>query len=363
MYNIYYYGIKGLIYMKPFKKISVSDLKPGMVTAQDFVINNTNLITKNYLMDMAVINKLNLNYAAYDIYVYCPENSSPHYKEKKRFEALQNSLNDISSCIEETFTFANEKQSISIDQIRSISNDIISLLDSKNNIVKCINLPRDFKKYLYTHSTNVALLSMLIAQWMKLDQKTVSLICHSAMLHDIGKTAIPISILEKKGPLTKSEFKLCETHALKGYEIVKNTPFINPAILQGILFHHERLDGTGYPMHLKEDKIPNFARIIAVADTFDAITSNHAYKQKTSPLHALATIKDCSLNKLDPLICHILIMNIAKFYEGQSIILSNDRIGELIKINMDNLLYPIICVDNEVIDLSKNHSLSIKDFV
>lgn len=349
--------------MKPVKKISVSNLQPGMITAQDFVINKSNLLNKDYLMNDSVIKKLKLNYSSYDIYIHCNENDIVYYNEQKKFEDLQKSLNDISSGIEQLFSATKQGQLVSIDQVRSLSSKLINFLNCRSNIIKFINLPRDSKKYLYSHSINVALLSILIAQWMNLDEKSTNLISNAALLHDIGKITIPENIIGKPGFLRKDEFDLCKTHSLRGYEIVKNTPYINPAVLQAILFHHERLDGTGYPMHLKDDKIPTFPRIIAVSDTFDAVTSNRCYKEKSNPLDGLAIIKDSSFYKLDPVISHTFILNISKHYEGQSVILNNNKIGELIKLNLDNLLCPIISLDNEVIDLSKNHSISIKDFI
>lgn len=117
-------------------------------------------------------------------------------------------------------------------------------------------------------------------------------------------------------------------------------------------------------MHLKDDKIPLLARITAVADTFDAITSNHEYKTKKNPLFALESIYEDSFSKFDAKIATTFIHNISKYYEGTMIKLNYSSEAYIVKLNQNNFFKPIICVDNNnVIDLSKQDELEIVDFI
>ncbi len=137
-------------------------------------------------------------------------------------------------------------------------------------------------RYTACHSANVARYAEMIAKEMGLSSKKCSDIKLAAQLHDIGKIGIPEQILNKPTKLTKEEFDIIKTHPNVGYNILKDIKrFQQNGVLDGILFHHERENGSGYPNGLKSDEIPLVAKIIAVADSFDAITSKRIYRNES----------------------------------------------------------------------------------
>src|SRR5579871_5586179 len=153
--------------------------------------------------------------------------------------------------------------------------------------------------YTRGHSDRVTRYSMLIAKEMNLPPSFMETLQISAQLHDVGKIGIEDHILKKPGALTEEEFEVMKTHTTKGANILRPVTQL-AEMLPGIELHHEALDGRGYPYGLKGDQIPLLARVIAVADTFDALTTNRPYQQAHTPEQALQIIKNIAGKRLDP---------------------------------------------------------------
>ncbi|MDX6274752.1 MAG: hypothetical protein QOJ92_1962 [Frankiales bacterium] len=156
-------------------------------------------------------------------------------------------------------------------------------------------------KDLYTrgHSERVSLGSVLIARQLGMREDRVGAIRYAGMLHDVGKLGVPTRVLQKSGHLTQEEFDAIKLHPVRGFEMLRGIDFLSEA-LAGIIHHHERLDGRGYPMGLKGQDIPEFARIIAVADALDAMTSTRSYRAAKSVDEALAEIRASAGAQFDP---------------------------------------------------------------
>ncbi len=153
--------------------------------------------------------------------------------------------------------------------------------------------------YTRGHSDRVTRYSLLIGKEMKLDAMFMETLQVSAQLHDVGKIGIEDHILKKPGALTEEEFEVMKTHTTKGANILRPVTQL-AEMLPGIELHHEALDGRGYPYGLKGEQIPLLARVIAVADTFDALTTNRPYQQAHTPEQALQIIKNLANKRLDP---------------------------------------------------------------
>lgn len=153
--------------------------------------------------------------------------------------------------------------------------------------------------YTRGHSERVARASVIIARTVGLSQQRTSTLHFAGMLHDVGKLGVPTRVLQKTGALTDEEFATIARHPVRGLEMVREIEFLGEAF-EGILHHHERLDGRGYPMGLVGDAIPEFARIIAVADAFDSMTSNRSYRQARTAQEALRELTTCAGTQFDP---------------------------------------------------------------
>jgi HD-GYP domain-containing protein (c-di-GMP phosphodiesterase class II) len=134
----------------------------------------------------------------------------------------------------------------------------------------------------------------------------VSSLRYAGMLHDVGKLGVPTGVLQKAGRLTDEEYEAIQKHTLRGREIVKDLEFLGEAI-EGILLHHERIDGRGYPMGKVGAEIPEFARIIAVADAFDSMTTTRSYRGARSLEDAFEELRRCKGSQFDPVMVEALI--------------------------------------------------------
>jgi HD-GYP domain-containing protein (c-di-GMP phosphodiesterase class II) len=194
-----------------------------------------------------------------------------------------------------------------------------------------------------------------------MDNESIYTVALAGMLHDIGKALVDHNILFKPDRLSAYEMSNMKEHSKFGYEIIKNNPTVPREVLAAVLFHHERSDGKGYPSGLIEDQTPFLARIIAVSDVFDAITSDRVYKQKVSSFKAFSIIKDESFRGLDPRVCEVFLSNIATFFVNNRVKLNDGRIGDVVYINKYALNRPLVRVNNEFVDLSMDYSVDIDD--
>ena len=163
---------------------------------------------------------------------------------------------------------------------------------------------KDF--YTRGHSERVSRGATMLARQIGMDTERVEAIRYAGMLHDVGKLGVPTKVLQKTGPLTEEELAAIQLHPMRGLEIVRQIGFLTEA-LDGIMHHHERMDGKGYPMGLAGDEIPEFARVIAVADAFDSMTSTRSYRGARSVEEAVAELRKCSGMQFDPMLVDAFI--------------------------------------------------------
>ena len=171
-------------------------------------------------------------------------------------------------------------------------------------------------KYTHGHSKRVTLYSLILGRALNLDKSMLEKLQLAGLLHDIGKIGTPESILNKAGGLTHEEFSVIQKHPSKGREILKKIKQLSD-IAFWLRSHHEKYDGTGYPDNLKGEDIPLAARILAIADTYDAMTSDRSYRKGLPHEVAMAEIKRCSGTQFDPLIVEVFLKKEAFFKEAK----------------------------------------------
>jgi len=186
-----------------------------------------------------------------------------------------------------------------------------ALLSSILQIVKVVEA-----KDVYTagHSVRVAEYSEEIARGMGLNEYDIEILKNLANLHDIGKIQIDLSLLNKRGKLSDSDWKEIKRHPIVGYDIVKEITFLKDKA-DAVLYHHERIDGSGYPYGKKGDDIPLFAKILCVADSYDAMTTKRPYREALSREQAIFELKRNSGKQFDPVVCETMIEILEKKYQ------------------------------------------------
>lgn len=215
--------------------------------------------------------------------------------------------------------------------------------------------------YTYQHNIGVGVLATLIGRWMNMSEAELAVLSLAATLHDIGKLKIPSELLNKPGKLTTQEYELIKKHTILGYEMLKETTGANSHITLTALQHHERSDGRGYPLGLKDEQIDGYSKIVAVADIFHAMSSKRPYRDPV-PFHIIVDqMRRGSFGALDPNIVSVFLENIVKRTVGREVVLTDGRAGEIVFLNPHDIETPLIKVDDEYIDLSKLNTIKIKE--
>lgn len=249
--------------------------------------------------------------------------------------------------IKKTFGNLEKGMEITDDKVQSMNflvKDIVNeLLKSKDMVVNMNDL-RVFDDYTFYHSVNVAVLSIIMGVSLNLDKDSLFKLGLAAILHDIGKVFIPKEILNKNVDLTEDEFQLIKSHSAKGYEYLRDNYQIPSITYIGILQHHEKFNGRGYPLNLKEESISLFGRIIALADVYDALTSKRSYRDPMSPSEAIEYIMGNGGVHFDPRLVAIFIKKVAPYPVGTCVLLSNNNTGILLENHMEYSLRPKIRV-------------------
>jgi HD-GYP domain-containing protein (c-di-GMP phosphodiesterase class II) len=250
-------------------------------------------------------------------------------------------------------------RNLNYDYIRTASDKICNYLNINIDILTLLLSVGDRSLYVYSHPVKVAFISFVIGKWMGMESSELSRLVCTGMVHDIGKAKIRDSILNKPDKLTNEERQIIRNHPVMGYRLLAGLGVLDKDILLGVLSHHERQDGSGYPRRQKGDQIHKFGKIIAIADIYDAMTSRRPYQDKSTPFKAIEEIQALSFGFLDPLICQVFLNNIINFYYGKTVRLNNDLVGEIVYVNPEEMTRPLIHCEDEYINLTQERDLKI----
>lgn len=225
--------------------------------------------------------------------------------------------------------------------------------------------PRSFAEtdYYIHNSVCSALTSFQLAQWAGFKQKEWMQIALAGLLKDIGNIRLDRSILTKPTPLTREETEEMKQHTVQGYQLLKNIAALNEGVKLAALQHHERVDGTGYPLGIDSTKIHPYAKIVSIADIFHAMTLNKAYRKAESPYLVLEQLQNDAFGKLDPSYVTVFIEKVTQFHQGTVVRLSDDRTGEIVFSDRLHPTRPWVSVHGQIINLTKDRHLHIKEIV
>lgn len=266
--------------------------------------------------------------------------SSVHKFEKRK-------LSEYSQKEKDYFNGINEVAEELLENVLSNKNVLLSLVDIKS-----------MDNYTYAHSVNVAVISIVIGISLNLNKENLTHLCIGALIHDIGKTLIPSEILQKPGKLTPEEFEIIKTHPRLGYDFLNQFYSLSAHVRLIVLQHHERFDGFGYPDGTAANKISYLARIVSIADVYDALTSDRPYKRAMCPSDALEYIMSNAATLFDYEIVNVFCRIIIPFPKGTIVSLSNGDIGVVEQTLPNFPLRPIVKIiksnDSEKIGLHLN---------
>lgn len=238
-----------------------------------------------------------------------------------------------------SYLFNDTKSDDFVNATNSVTNDLMKAITDNDAIAVDIGALKVSDEYTFKHSVDVATISMIIAKRYGFLDKDVYEIGIAGLLHDIGKTKIPNEVLNKEGKLTDEEFYLMKQHALFGYNILKEKSEISNAILLGVLQHHEKMNGNGYPLGVPEEKITDFAKIISTADIYDALVTERPYKKAFSQRDAVEMMMAMT-DELDIDVMRCFLHSVILYPVGTTVQLSNGEKAKVVENNADYILRP-----------------------
>jgi HD-GYP domain-containing protein (c-di-GMP phosphodiesterase class II) len=252
-------------------------------------------------------------------------------------------LEEGTDLVEELFTSCRASGSLDIAQVQPLVRELVAqYTGNSDKPVKLLDLDR-FDRYTYRHAVNVALLYITIAKdWCILREQLEELVL-AAMLHDIGKVRIDLAIIDKRGALTDEEWEIVCQHPAWGAEIIQQKLPGGPG-LSIVYSHHERLDGSGYPDRLLGFAIDQHARLAAVCDVYDALTTTRSYKGKLDFSRAIDILVHGAGTLFDPALVHQFIRHTGRFPVGTFVQLSSGYVGVVKRVNTDALWRPMVAL-------------------
>ena len=258
------------------------------------------------------------------------------------------------------YLFSNPQSDDFMSTADNISTDLMKAIMENDAIAVDISALRLSDEYTFQHSVDVASIAMIIAKHHGFSQEDVYKIGITGLLHDVGKSQIPNEILNKPGKLTDDEFTIMKQHSVFGYNILKQKPNISTDILLGVLQHHEKINGKGYPIGVDNKMICPFARILAVADIYDALVTERPYKKAFTQRDATEMIMAMS-HELDVKAIQSFLDSILLYPIGTVVTLSNGEKAKVVKNNEGYPLRPKVVAlhSGRVYDLSQTGCASL----
>jgi len=339
--------------------IFTKDLVPGMCIGGDVIARDgfIKLLTQGAVLTQSQIDSLR-NWGLPSIYI---NDSTEKMKDKviavhMTKKEFAKGYNDTLDKIVHAFGHIKKFREVPIVEMQELVEQKIILLAETVGVLEHLHDIRCYSDNTFNHSLHVAIIAGILGKWCNYKNAELKNLILTGLLHDIGKLIIPLSILDKPGSLTDEEFAVIKKHPQEGYQMVKDDARISKNVKLGIWQHHERLDGSGYPLGLVGDEIYGGAKIISIADVYDAMTSDRVYRRKMTPFEALNILADSMFEKLEPAACLTFMNNMGDYLTGSNVALSNGQKAKIIAINARDRYFtkPVVCMQNgRFLDLKK----------
>lgn len=350
------------------KAISVEDLKPGMTLARTLVnddmvviLSEGTLLTKAHITRLSFLNlplvyikdeyELNTNFQNV-VSMFSPSN------------AFVTSYKEILGTAKSIFDSTIKDGKIPIKETSDLVDKSLFSMTKESGAVDYLLELNHLASDIYNHSLRVAVLAGVLGKWMHFSRKKTEELIMAGFLHDIGKTKFSKRLLEKQIKFLQGEdLEAYMKHTVDGHHILSEEADFPDSIKLTALQHHECMDGSGFPFNSTGKDIHEFARIIAVVDRYDNITTEREGQKKETPFVAIDSITTDMYTKLDPHVCVPFLANIRQAFLGSRILLSNGLEGTIVRYPNDLTSKPLVRISQEVIvDLNKEGNLTILEY-
>ncbi|MFC4387134.1 HD-GYP domain-containing protein [Gracilibacillus marinus] len=317
--------------------VSTSMLREGIELAKPIYDGKGRvLVQRNVKLTNRMVNRLKSSGITY---VYMRDKFTedilitPPISAEERLDAVNKIKTSFQSIESKDIKNASHLMDAASEQMNDIVKGLIGNLYEQEEVMHYLSDLLIIDDYVFNHSLNVTIYTLALAKELRYNKKDLQVIGLGSLLHDIGKVYIPQEILNKEGKLTDTEFQIVKAHTEYGFEILRKSHSIPLLVAHCAFQHHERLDGSGYPRGLKEDKIHPYAKILGIADVFDAVTSNRVYRKAMLPHEGIEILYQGADSKFDKKLIDIFKRTVAIYPNGVTVGLSDGRKGIVIKQN------------------------------
>ena len=292
---------------------------------------------------------------------FLPEDKSGPARKSRDYRLFNERVIKSAQLLEKSLSeyIVREDEDLNTNKLLKETREIIALSDDPVHTFRMLRRVRRYDDLTYIHSLNVAILCHEFANWMHMPEEEQDILTLAGLLHDVGKMGIPGKIIKKAGLLTDEEYELIKQHPQKGYDFLKKHP-LDERIMNAALMHHERCDGSGYPQGLKADEIDDFAKIVAIADYYDALTSARVYREPHCPFEVFLMLQQ-ERDKFDSTYLAVFMEGVASFYIGCEVVLSNQKRARMVDTNPTDQSNPIVKMDGLIVNLAMAPDVDVKE--
>lgn len=345
-----------LYYMITRRLVRTRQLQPGMKIDQAVVDKSgRNLVQRGSILDNYVIDSL-LKMGVMMVYIQSGEETAGDIEKsispqaRKQIERLHTddrSKVELSDSVKTRvaegiqFIYSNTESKELADATNNIASNLMNAINSTDAIAVDISALKTSDEYTFKHSVDVATMSMVLAKQQGLSQKQIYEIGVAGLLHDIGKTKISLDILNKPARLTDEEFAVMKQHPVFGYRMIKDRDEFSNEICMAVLQHHEKMNSKGYPVGFPSDKITQYARILTIADIYDALVTERPYKSAFSQREAVEMIMSMT-GELDLTAMKSFLESMILYPVDSIVELSNGEKAKVVKNNPHYILRPTV---------------------
>jgi HD-GYP domain-containing protein (c-di-GMP phosphodiesterase class II) len=276
-----------------------------------------------------------------------------------KLSSLQQEFLNMEKLLKRIMSMVTSGLKLPVLDLRNGLNSLLEYMEDYNVLTFYAPLSAGSIDTLVRNSVLCAMTSYQLAKWNKFPEKDWLPISMAGLLHDIGNVKVDEAILRKPSRFTDEELQEMRQHTIYGFRMLEGSTSMNQGVWLSALQHHERIDGSGYPMKVKGDKIHPYAKIVAIADMYHAMTSNRHYRKAESPYLVLEELHSGSFGKLEPLYVQTFIERTTQFHNGVFVKLNNGSIGEIVFSDRNSPTRPMVSVNGQIINLGQNRQLFI----
>lgn len=307
------------------QRISLTHLHPGMVTAKNvFSADGRILISADVELTESYVERL-ANFGILSVYIH-----NPYFEDAIPPEIISESFRvKLIRAVQQQFVAIRENKTWNPAQFVTMAEQIVSEVgENAQSMVQLTDI-RPHNEFTFGHSVNVAVLCVMIGSALKCSTKTLIEVALGGLLHDVGKMKIAIDILNKPAKLTASEYRIMQNHAELGFEILRSAAAnVIPLKVMHMAFQHqEKPDGTGYPRHLMNEEIHDYAKIVSIADVYDAVTCDRPYHRGLFPHEAALLLAEGMGKQFDVDMLTAFLTRVAIYSIGSMVKLSTGEVG------------------------------------